>query len=56
MATSILNEVHFELEKSVLLKDDFRLEVVFFDILANTISCGWCKLVDSSLILFIKTL
>lgn len=30
MATSILNEVHFELEKSVLLKDDFRLEIVFF--------------------------
>ncbi|WP_282184660.1 hypothetical protein [Streptococcus oralis] len=30
MITSILNEVHFELEKSVLLKDDFRLEIVFF--------------------------
>ena len=30
MATPILNEVHFELEKSVLLKDDFRLEIVFF--------------------------
>lgn len=30
MVTSILNEVHFELEKSVLLKDDFRLEIVFF--------------------------
>lgn len=56
MATHILNEVHFELEKSVLLKDDFQAEIVFFDILTNTISCGWCKLVDSSLILFIKTL
>jgi len=30
MATHILNEVHFELEKSVLLKDDSRLEIVFF--------------------------
>ena len=30
MATHILNEVHFELERSVLLKDDFRLEIVFF--------------------------
>ena len=56
MPTHILNEVHFELEKSVLLKDDFQTEIVFFDILANTISCSWCKLVDSSLILFIKTL
>ena len=56
MATHILNEVHFELEKSVLLKDDFQAEIVFFDILTNTISCGWCKLVYSSLILFIKTL
>ncbi len=37
-------------------KDDFRLEIVFFDIPANTISCGWCKLVYSSLILFVKTL
>ena len=56
MATPILNEVHFELEKSVLLKDDFRLKIVFFDILSNTIFCGWCKLVYGSLILFIKTL
>lgn len=30
------------------MKDDFRKEVAFFDIIGNTISCGWCKLVYSS--------
>lgn len=35
------------------MKDDFRKEVAFFDIIGNTISCGWCKLVYNSLI-FLK--
>jgi hypothetical protein len=42
-------------QKPIIKKDDFRKEVAFFDIIGDTISCGWCKQIYSSLILLYHT-
>ena len=46
--------VLYQVQDKIVKKTISAWKSSFFDILTNTISCGWCKLVDSSLILFIK--